>query len=111
MLISQLFKKKTVVHIRGGELFTFYNKNNIINIFIVYLLNNADKVIVLGQIEKKILCNRYKIFPYKIHIIPNAINIISPKIKEIKNYEGCIEILFLGRIDSHAGAVETPAHG
>jgi glycosyltransferase involved in cell wall biosynthesis len=105
MLISQLFKKKTVVHIRGGELFSFYNKKKIINIFIMYLLKKADKIIVLGLIEKVRIVQRYQISENKILIIPNAVE-VSTNSSDDKDYHGPIEILFLGRIDINKGFVE-----
>lgn len=49
ILLSQLFGKKTVLHIHGGEFKIFYNNAGFLKGYIRYILNNVDEVICLSD--------------------------------------------------------------
>ena len=107
--ISKFFRKKIVIHFRGGSL--SLNKN--VNIFQKFIISScirmANKVIVLGEKEKKFMKIFYKIHENnKIFILPNAVEI--PEIDFQDNHslkkEDKLNIIFIGRLDKDKGLEE-----
>ena len=100
-IISKLFKKKIVIHLRGG----LYNLKIIKNVFLrnifKWMLSNADIIICLGNNEKTFLAKNYQIKLDKIVVLENAVEIKSNKLT--KDYTGILNVLFIGRIDKNKG--------
>ena len=49
VLLSKLFRKKTVLHIHGGEFKLFFNNAGFLKGYIKYILNSVDEVICLSD--------------------------------------------------------------
>jgi glycosyltransferase involved in cell wall biosynthesis len=102
--LSKLFKKKIIVHLRGGE----YNMKNIPNIVTKCIFKKslmvADAVICLGNNEKVFLTEKYSLDDKKIYVLENAVEIKE----DISNkfFSGVLTLIFLGRIDKDKGLDE-----
>ena len=104
IIISKLFQKPVILHIRGG----FYNMNkkvpNFIRYLISYSLNKENKIIVLGNKERDFLISEYNISKENISVLPNSVKI--PMEYPNKELNKKLEILFLGRLDKNKGLIE-----
>lgn len=97
--LSNLFKKKIILHLHGSEFAVFYNNSNkVVKKLIQDIFKKSNSVIVLGQNWEKIVKS---IVPEaKTVVINNAINIPNYKVKW--NDER-INILFLGVLIQRKG--------
>jgi glycosyltransferase involved in cell wall biosynthesis len=104
ILIAKLMRKKIIVHLRGGK----HNKKEIKNVFVKMffriLLISSDKIICLSEVEKTFIIQHYHINFIKIWVLPNAVKDSVGEFK--KDYNGILNILFLGRIDKDKGLKE-----
>lgn len=100
VLISKMFKKKTIIHMHGGEFMTFYNNecNKIAQGYVRFILNKADKIISLSDSWKKNLSEIAN--SEKIIVVTNGVT-IDKKQKE-KEYKEKV-VLFLGRLGEKKG--------
>lgn len=103
--LCHVVNKPYIIHLRGGS----YSKNVkipwIFNALIKKSLKKANKIIVLGNEEKKFVNDFYNIENRKIIVLSNCVKIPEFKQKEIHKIDK-INILFLGRIDKNKGLKE-----
>jgi len=101
--ISQLFKKKTIYHIHGGEFHIFFeNSSKTIQKIVRDFIENADYVICLSEWWKRYFISTFNI--RKIEIVPNVvIPPTSDKNKNDKGADGLLTFLFLGYVGEHKG--------
>jgi len=108
IVISKMFRKKIIVHFRGGSL----SLNEDVNIFQKQIIGKiicmSNRIIVLGEEEKKFLNKFYKVENNKIVALPNAVEIPKLDIKEkhslIKDDQ--LNIIYIGRLDKDKGLEE-----
>lgn len=105
LLISTIFFKKTIIHIRGGA----FNLNNkvprLLKYLISFCLNYANQIIVLSVIEKDFLISYYNISKNKILVLSNCVKLpLKEHIDD--NFNTKAEILYLGRLDKNKGLKE-----
>lgn len=102
ILIGKIFKKPVFVHIHGSKFKDFYNNSNIyLRKYINFILNKADKVIVLSKewanFFNKIINERNNLI-----ILYNAVKIPSIK-KEYNTKSESANFIFLGRLGERKG--------
>lgn len=97
--LSNLFKKKVILHLHGSEFEVFYNKsNNLIRKLIKNLFESCNCVIVLGDKWKQVI---KKIAPKaNIEVFNNAVKVPDYTVKWNKEK---INILFLGVLIKRKG--------
>lgn len=104
LLISKMFKKKTIFHIHGSEFDKFYDgSNSLIKFFISKSLNYSDIVIVLSlkwkKYSKKII-SRNNIIILKNFVNLSDISCYNNKIIDIFQHlnNNMIKVLFIGGV-------------
>ncbi len=101
IILSKLFNKKVVLHLRGGK----FNLKNIENLIIRILfhkcLSLSDVIITLGVNEKEFIENKYKLDKNKIEVLENAVEINENLIK--KSFDNVLKLLYIGRIEKNKG--------
>ena len=110
IIISKLHGIKTIVHLRGGSFSMNKNIHKYQKFIIKQSLKLSDKVITLGQKEKRFFVDFYKIDENKFFVLPNSVeipnwNLIENKLSKIEK-KSFFKILFLGRIDKDKGLSE-----
>lgn len=98
---KKLFRKKIILHVHGGYYLMHVPANKIISYLLVKVFNNADRIIVLSQVEKDILSARYGNLAFEV--FPNAVNTSSITTKMRTYNEKKLRFLFLGRINKTKG--------
>lgn len=107
-IIGSFSNSKIVTHLHGGE-YLFKIPSSWISRFLVgSVLSNSDRIIVLSNLEKASLSEKYK-FEQKIFVLENCINLDQipneyRKLNEIDKSE--VKIVFLGRISENKGINE-----
>ncbi|MED4296546.1 glycosyltransferase family 4 protein [Priestia megaterium] len=101
LVISKLFNKPVILHIHSASFDEFYNSNEFQKKVIKFILNKADKLIVLSKQWEKYYSN---IVPKdKIAVLYNGVYRIEQKFKR----EHTIPIgLFLGRLGERKGTYD-----
>ncbi|MBE2975906.1 glycosyltransferase family 4 protein [Priestia megaterium] len=101
LVISKLFNKPVILHIHSASFDEFYNSNEFQKKLIKFILNKADKLIVLSKQWEKYYSN---IVPKdKIDVLYNGVYRIEQKFKR----EHTIPIgLFLGRLGERKGTYD-----
>jgi len=103
ILLSKLFGKKTVIHIRGGGFNIFYDNNSsFTKKAISFILNQTDIVLVLSERWKEFIGNITSNKNLKILYNPVVIRDINPE----STNENIINVLFMGRIGERKGAYD-----
>ena len=108
VIISKLFHKKIVVHLRGGALSLKKDIHAIHKYTIKNCITLADQVIVLGKKESDFISEFYRINKANIAILPNSVE-IPDYIHENKlqnDNKHLLKIIFIGRIDRDKGLKE-----
>lgn len=117
LLATMILKDKPKVLTQHG---TVKLKNDLISFllnhpyhpFLQYVLDNMDKIIVLGEKDKHFLLNSYDISSQKITIIPNGVDIHKFNSTEVYNNifiekynlkKDSFKILFVGRLVEQKG--------
>lgn len=99
VLLSKLFRKKTIIHMHGGAFSVFYEQecNNITKKYINFIFNISNIILVLSN-EWKERFERYNIYT-KIKVLYNGV-----KVPLVNNYnEKNNNIIFLGKICEEKG--------
>lgn len=110
VILSKLFRKKVIVHFRGGAL-SLNNQISRIQKFIIGLnIVYSDKIIVLGLKEYQFILDFFKIEnAEKISILPNSVDIpptLSGKKGGLPAEDGILKIIYIGRLDKNKGLKE-----
>ncbi|SDM67996.1 glycosyltransferase family 4 protein [Siphonobacter aquaeclarae] len=102
MLMSKMLGRKVLLHIHGGKYLMLPPKGKVIRFLIHRILNDADKVLVLSELEKKVLVENYSFD--KAEVLLNAINASYYKFrpKQLAEDEK-ITLLYLARINESKG--------
>jgi glycosyltransferase involved in cell wall biosynthesis len=99
-LMKNIFRKKFVLHIHGGYYLMNKPKEKWVDRLLTFLFKHADSIIVLSEMEKEILTERYG--NYTFHVLPNAVDFSAgAAFKRIASDK--IRFVFLGRINSSKG--------
>jgi glycosyltransferase involved in cell wall biosynthesis len=106
LILTKLFKVKTVVHIHGGA----YLENDEIpkwaNILIKYTFSGKTPKIVLGQSEKEFLEQYFKCI--NVSVLPNSLPLDDAEIfTRVAQKKHHIKVLYLGRIRTDKGLAFT----
>jgi len=101
ILLARFRKIKTVTHVHGGYHLTSLNSNISIKLLIKFIVNNSNIVIVLSEIEKINIVNKFHC-KNNIYVLPNCVDIKNSKEIEKKDFN----ILFLGRLHQDKGLFE-----
>ena len=103
IVISNLLRRKTVLHVHGSKFDVWYNEISYFEKFIIrYILRRVDKVIALtNEWELKLK----KIEPnLNSTILPNSVNYNDWRRKRKKTFPSLpYKILFLGRLEKRKG--------
>lgn len=103
VLISKIFKCKTILHIHGGAFKDFYIKARFKGL-IKFILNSSSSVVVLsnmwfswfGEIVDE----------NKLTIVPNGVNVNNEKKMRVNKTNDTLKFLFLGRLVRDKGLYE-----
>ncbi|MEW4272107.1 glycosyltransferase family 4 protein [Priestia megaterium] len=101
LLISKFFNKRVILHIHSASFDEFYHANELQKRFIKFILNKADKLIVLSKQWEKYYSN---IVPHtKVAVLYNGVYSVNKKFKrESETPVG----LFLGRLGERKGTYD-----
>lgn len=99
VLLAKLFRKKTVLHIHGGEFKLFFNNAGFLKSYIKYILNTVDEVICLSD-EWKIYFD--SLTDKKKSIVLNN-PVIIPAETTDKKISLPVKVLFLNHINTAKG--------
>ena len=99
ILIAKLFRKKTVLHIHGGEFKIFYQNSGKLQFLIRFILNKSDEIVCLSDEWKRYFDSITKL---KKSIVLNN-PVILPSGYLINPTEQPVKILFLNHINSKKG--------
>jgi len=103
IIITKIFRKKIVIHLRGGYLRKYYDNTNIMmQFFIRNALKKIDQMIVLCDSVKKYFENF--IPRKKISVVPNGLNMTIAKNRARSDNE--LTILFLSNLRESKGLWE-----
>lgn len=96
---------KIISHIHGGVFMREKPKNGILSFLIKQIMNRADALIVLSEVEKRVLQELYAI-KKAINVLPNCVDTdaLRPNISRQMTEE--LEVLFLGRIEINKGVLD-----
>ena len=97
IVLSKLFGKKVVLHLRGGHFREFYNSSNKVMKYVIEkTLKRIDRMIVLGS-SLKILFDGL-IPEEKLSVVPNGLNIALDKVRYKNPEKDHLMILFLSNL-------------
>lgn len=97
IVLSKLFGKKIVLHLRGGHFKEFYNSSNKIMKYVIeQTLKRIDRMIVLGS-SLTILFDGL-IPEEKLSVVPNGLNIDLAKVRYKNPGKDHLMILFLSNL-------------
>ena len=97
IVLSKLFKKKVVLHLRGGYFREFYNSSNKVMKYVIEkTLKRIDRMIVLGS-SLRILFDGL-IPEEKLSVVPNGLNIALDKVRYKNPEKDHLMILFLANL-------------
>ncbi len=97
IVLSKLFGKKVVLHLRGGHFREFYNSSNKVMKYVIeQTLKRIDRMIVLGS-SLKILFDGL-IPEGKLSVVPNGLNITLDQARYKNPEKDHIMILFLSNL-------------
>ncbi|MEH6986186.1 glycosyltransferase family 4 protein, partial [Priestia megaterium] len=101
LLISKLFNKRVILHIHSASFDEFYHSNEFQKRFIKFILNKADKLIVLSKQWEKYYSN---IVPNnKVAVLYNGVYSVN---KVFKRESETPVGLFLGRLGERKGTYD-----
>lgn len=99
-IVKNIFKKKYIYHVHGGEFHLFYQRSNgLVKWFVKYKLSHIDTLICLSQQWYLFFDKHFKI--KNICIVPNIID--YPNTYLVKTNFEKINLLFLGYIGNKKG--------
>jgi len=105
IFLSKLFKKKVVLHLRGGYFREFYNSSCRVTKYIIRkTLKYVDRMIVLGDCLKHLFDGL--IPPEKLSVVPNGLNMSFDLDEERNPNGGKFAILFLSNLIETKGFKE-----
>jgi len=105
IVLSKLFGKKVVLHLRGGHFREFYNSSNKVMKYVIEkTLKRIDRMIVLGS-SLKILFDGL-IPEEKLSVVPNGLNIALDKVRYKNPEKDHLMILFLSNLIETKGFKE-----
>lgn len=97
IVMSKLFGKKVVLHLRGGHFREFYNSSNKVMKYVIeQTLKRINRMIVLGD-SLKILFDGL-IPEEKLSVVPNGLNIALDKVRYKNLEKDHLMILFLSNL-------------
>jgi len=97
VVLSKIFGKKVVLHLRGGYFREFYGSSGRIMKYIIEkTLSRVDRMIVLGECLKALFDDL--IDEDKLSVIPNGADIIFNNTKRNTGRNGQVTILFLSNL-------------
>jgi len=103
ILISKLFNRKVICHLRGGNFLNWYNSLHRLGQRIVYRIHNlVDGQIVLGEKLKNLFL--YILPSEKIFVVPNGKNIEINYLKKKQSEK--IKVLFLSNFIREKGILD-----
>ncbi len=100
LLISKIFRKKTILHFHGGEYLLEIPKNKFLFRFLKFYFKLGNKIITLSKYEKKLVHENYNIPLDRIIFLENCVIPLNVTSKEKKEK---VRIIFLGRIVESKG--------
>jgi glycosyltransferase involved in cell wall biosynthesis len=100
-IVQKIFRKKVVLHVHGGYYLMHEPKGRVLNFFLDNMFRNAQRIIVLSDLEQEILEARYGKLPF--YVFPNAVD--TKSINGFKKEPPTAEIrfVFMGRINRTKG--------
>ncbi|MDF2013285.1 glycosyltransferase family 4 protein [Priestia megaterium] len=101
LIISKIFRKNVILHIHSASFDEFYNSNNIQKKFIKFILNRADKLVVLSKQWEQYYSNIVP--PQKVSVLYNGV--YSLKNEFTRNNPAPVG-LFLGRLGQRKGTYD-----
>ena len=105
IILSKLFKKKVVLHLRGGYFKEFYNSSGGITKYIVRkTLKHVDRMIVLGECFKVLFDGLVP--AEKLSVVPNGLNMSFGVNKDKNPDKDYLMILFLSNLIETKGFKE-----
>ena len=102
IVFSKLFKKKVILHLRGGYFGEFYNSSGrIMNCIIRKTLARIDRMIILGNCLKVLFDGL--IPEEKLSVVPNGLDLFVEATRVSKPVSDRITVLFLSNLVNDKG--------
>lgn len=98
---KKIFGKKVILHVHGGYYLMHAPESRMIAFMLRKAFYNADRIIVLSEIERDILSARYGELSFEV--FPNAVNTQVLESAPRKYNQQKLKFLFLGRINKSKG--------
>ncbi|MGB2866545.1 MAG: glycosyltransferase family 4 protein [Sedimentisphaerales bacterium] len=97
IIISKLFKKKVVLHLRGGYFREFYNSSGRMTKYIVRkTLKHVDRMIVLGECFKVLFDGLVPV--EKLSVVPNGLDVSFDMSEDQSSDNKHLIVLFLANL-------------
>lgn len=100
-IVNMIFKKKVVLHIHGGYYLMHKCQSRMLNFLLKKIFKHAHAIIVLSDLEKEILSQRYSNLSF--NVIPNAVDITSLNGLSKQPVNSNIRFVFMARIVNMKG--------
>lgn len=100
-IVQKIFRKQVVLHIHGGYYLMHESDGRMLGMFLKNMFNNAQRIIVLSDLEKEILEKRYGQLPFAV--FPNAVDTTSINVFKKDPPAAKIRFVFMGRINKTKG--------
>jgi len=100
-IVKRLFKKKVILHIHGGYFLMNEPKKGLIAYLLKKIITGAEAVVVLSDLEKQVLENRYGNLSF--YSFPNAVDITCTDSLSRRHENDKLTFIFMGRIHTMKG--------
>lgn len=100
-IVQKIFRKKVVLHVHGGYYLMHESDGKLLSFFLNNMFNNAQRIIVLSDLEQEILEKRYGKLPF--YSFPNAVDMQSISRFTKEPPAAKIRFIFMGRINRTKG--------
>ncbi|MCW3110917.1 MAG: glycosyltransferase family 1 protein [Segetibacter sp.] len=100
-ILKNVFHKKVILHAHGGYFLMNAPKNAVISFLLRKMFEQADKVIVLSNLEQNIVSERYGRLPFVV--LPNAVDTSYINSLSKDDKREVLKFVFMGRISTTKG--------
>lgn len=100
-IVNRIFRKKIVLHIHGGYYLMHESQSSILNFLLKQIFKHADAIIVLSDLEREVLSQRYGKLSF--YVLPNAVDIAPLSGLHKQPVDSNFRFVFMARIVNMKG--------
>jgi glycosyltransferase involved in cell wall biosynthesis len=101
MFLKTIFRKKVILHVHGGYYLMHEPEQTWLRYALKKLFRNADSIIVLSELEEKILRERFG--DLNFFVFPNAVDTSILPAGTVKVLREEVKFIFMGRVNRSKG--------